>query len=384
MEENKGKKNKRGIVDVSVVLSFAVAIFAVFSIAMAGLSMNQKSGVSYAAPTYTVGDEFTFYQKSDSGVNIFVRGQSADGTKGFQTPLYFADSAFTKPIFCVEHKASIQNNTPYSASGTIDDAGLLYILNNSSANGVSIINSTAEVEAWATQSAIWLYLYEQNPSTAIHALTEDEIAGIVNAQNFTVTGGATATVANAGAKIRALVDTAKTQSQKKILSVTKANDEVVPSEDKKFYVSSEITVTGNPSSDFKTYDISLSGIEGAKAINGDGEEISTNVPSGTTFYVRIPAEKVTTEVQKLSVNITGHFDMLTGKYYSATDGSNKQKVVTVTGATRNESAGTEIEFVGTEDTGMSTAQTIYFIGLIVLLCGVGIVYANAKPVQVKQ
>ena len=36
-----------------------------------------------------------------------------------------------------------------------------------------------------------------------------------------------------------------------------------------------------------------------------------------------------------------------------------------------------------DDTGMSKAQTIYFIGLIVLLCGVGIVYANAKPVESK-
>ena len=35
------------------------------------------------------------------------------------------------------------------------------------------------------------------------------------------------------------------------------------------------------------------------------------------------------------------------------------------------------------DTGMTTAQTIYFIGLIVLLCGVGIIYANAKPVEEK-
>ena len=31
------------------------------------------------------------------------------------------------------------------------------------------------------------------------------------------------------------------------------------------------------------------------------------------------------------------------------------------------------------DTGMGVAQTIYFMGLILLLSGVGIVYANAKP-----
>ena len=31
------------------------------------------------------------------------------------------------------------------------------------------------------------------------------------------------------------------------------------------------------------------------------------------------------------------------------------------------------------DTGMGVAQAIYFMGLILLLSGVGIVYANAKP-----
>ena len=47
-------------------------------------------------------------------------------------------------------------------------------------------------------------------------------------------------------------------------------------------------------------------------------------------------------------------------------------------------SGLEISFVGSPDTGMNNAQTIYFIGLIILLCGVGIVYANAKPVEQKQ
>ena len=57
--------------------------------------------------------------------------------------------------------------------------------------------------------------------------------------------------------------------------------------------------------------------------------------------------------------------------------------MSVTGTTVNENKGIEVEFVGAPDTGMNTAQTIYFIGLIILLCGVGIVYANAKPVESK-
>lgn len=46
--------------------------------------------------------------------------------------------------------------------------------------------------------------------------------------------------------------------------------------------------------------------------------------------------------------------------------------------------GDGFNLVGSPDTGMNAAQTIYFIGLIVLLCGVGIVYANTKPVESKQ
>ena len=65
------------------------------------------------------------------------------------------------------------------------------------------------------------------------------------------------------------------------------------------------------------------------------------------------------------------------------NGQVMQKVVTVTGSVIDVPSSTSVQVVGAPDTGMSTAQTIFFIGLIVLLCGVGIVYANAKPVQDK-
>ena len=78
-------------------------------------------------------------------------------------------------------------------------------------------------------------------------------------------------------------------------------------------------------------------------------------------------------------NVTYHNN--SGTYYVSDE---RQKVVTVTGATKDVSSGTEVEFIGTPNTGMNAAQTIYFIGLIILLCGVGIVYANARPVKSKQ
>ena len=74
---------------------------------------------------------------------------------------------------------------------------------------------------------------------------------------------------------------------------------------------------------------------------------------------------------------------MAGNYYTAQNGD-FQKVVTVTGTTTDVSAGAPFQIIPTPQTGMNIAQTIYFIGLIVLLCGVGIVYANAKPVESKQ
>ena len=45
--------------------------------------------------------------------------------------------------------------------------------------------------------------------------------------------------------------------------------------------------------------------------------------------------------------------------------------------------GKQFDLAPAPDTGISAGQTIYFVGLIVLLCGVGIIYANAKPTQVQ-
>ena len=107
----------------------------------------------------------------------------------------------------------------------------------------------------------------------------------------------------------------------------------------------------------------------------------TNLSKGTKFYGRVPADKVTEKSQNLTVQVKGHFNSLDGSIYSS--GAN-QKVITVTGKTIDKVSGDSIEIVGVPNTGIITAQTVYlFIGLIVLLCGVGIVYANAKPVQDK-
>ena len=133
-----------------------------------------------------------------------------------------------------------------------------------------------------------------------------------------------------------------------------------------------------------TYDVTIKGVEGAYLVDAAGNKISaTGLTADKEFWVRIPADKVGTATVSVTVEATGHFNTLTGHFYEASTG-NYQRVVTVTGTTLDVSDGGTFEIIPTPDTGMNVAQTIYFIGLIVLLCGVGIVYANAKPVEIKQ
>ena len=386
MEECKKQKQKK--FDFSVVLSFAVAIMAVFSIATFGIVTNQGTDtISYAAPAGTpTGESFTFYTGRTTDGQTFVNS-STDDNKIFKVPVYYSDSSYTSPVFCVEKKASVQNEVEYTRSAEIDDYGLLYLLNSTSANGVSVTGTNNKyLEAYITQTAIWVYLNDTK-SEEIHEITAEELEAIHNAKSITVTTDLTGeyNITVEGGiwqYINKLVTDAKAVSAVAKLTVNKASNSIAKSDDSKYYQSDLITVSGNPSSALQNFDISLSGIDGAVAIGENGEEISTtNVAVGTKFRVRVPAEKVTESVQKVIVSVKGHFDTLSGTYYV---NNGHQKVVTVTGATKDVSDGTEVEFIGTPNTGMNTAQTIYFIGLIILLCGVGIVYANARPVKSTQ
>ena len=399
MEDNNNKKGKKSVVNVSVVLSFAVAIFAIFSLVMADLSLGQRSNVSYAAPD-TLPDSFTF----NTGDGLVASGLDQNSqNQSFGLRMYMANNDPDSPVFCVEHaNDNINNNETYTSDTGIGDYGLLYLLNNSFANGVSVTNIQGEdakyVESWITQVAIWVYLYEKNGGSSIattspHYISPEELNGIKYATKIVrrIGGdpGNTVTVYDGenlyDNYVSTLVSNALNASSLVTLNVKLDNTEISTTEKKDFYFSSPITVTGDPSSALKSYTVALTGIEGAVAVDQNLDELPavvTNPGVNSVFYVRIPADKIKKEVQKVTVSVNGTFDTLVGKYYVGT--GDLQKVVTVKAGQKVISDGTTVEFYGGDDTGMSTAQTIYFIGLIVLLCGVGIVYANAKPVQVKQ
>lgn len=392
MEES--KKKKRSVFDFSVVLSFAVAIFAVFSLIAVGFNKT-----SYAAPV--TGDSFTFHTGKSTGDRplqvtgwqINASDEKISGTD-FTVSLYYSDASYTNPVYCIEaNNTDIDDNIVYNKESKIEDYGLLYLLSKSNANGNSIItnsNSNKYIEAWATQVAIWVYMSEKYPENNMHKLNATKLSNIKSAKYFTVQSSDNINSQydvifneNVYTKyIEPLVKEALNVNSIRQVTVSKDEGEIAKTSDGKFYQTTLITVMGNPASDFINYDINLTGIDGAIAVDENGNTLENkNVSAGQKFYVRIPADKVTESVQTLNIGVTGHFNVLTGYIYSS---GAKQKVVSVYGGVEDASSGLPIEIVGAPDTKMNKVQTIYFIGLVVLLCGVGIIYANAKPVEVEQ
>lgn len=380
MEENKNKNRK--VVDGSVVLSFVVAVFALISLVSVGF--NQ---ISYAAPTPLTEDKFTFNvgQGADGEAKIAL-----DGTTGYHVPVYYRDNDKNNYVFCVEHHADVNNNTTYTKGGVIDDYGLLYLLNNSYASGKEIITEGENKEyanVYITQTAIWLYL-DETQNDSIHDLSEEEKAviqkenGNLTYNDGTVLGDKSIQVSNLYSLIRGLVDKAKTVDSSRQLSVAFGNGSISKVDGVDYYQTPIVNVTSETSEQLKNFDVKVSGVNNAKVVDENGAEITAlnGLAKGTKFYIRIPADQVSSDTKTLTVEVVGHFDSVVGNYYIA-DGL--QKVVTASNTVVDINASDSIDVVGAPNTGMSTAQTIYFIGLIVLLCGVGIVYANAKPAESK-
>ena len=169
------------------------------------------------------------------------------------------------------------------------------------------------------------------------------------------------------------------------MKVTKASDEITKTKDGKYYQSAAISVVPSSTSVYSSYAI-VPVIDDIIYVDENGEgfqivEKNVYIPINKKFYVRIPTDKVSEEVKKINIEVKSYTDLGPLVFYK-TGNDMYQRLASVSESIIKETIG--VEFVGSPDTGMNAVQTIYFIGLIVLLCGVGIVYANAKPVESKQ
>lgn len=403
MDDNNNQKNQnqsqKGKYHFSIVLSFIVAVMAIASLVVVGFDQ-----ISYAADTPNLGDSFTLGNVSENNKQISVEAGSSGST--FKVYLYQTNNNI--PVFCIQQMIAPGIGEDYNKGDEITDDGILYILNKSAVYGGDGIISKSDIgsdsdtnykymESYATQVALWLHLYKEGDSE--HDLARNNRTGSVNKG---ILEGATEYSINVGSDAAdsiTISDSEKKVATKILAVVAAANDPKnkvketnVWFDDKNlseidgsdYYQTSAINVSGKPSDDLESYSLSLYGVDGAFFVDENGEklkdeELTSIVPNSKKMYVRIPKDKVSSEAKTLTVTARGTFkNYLTGTKY-VSDGS--QTVVTVTSDKHVVPGEAQLLVVGAPDTGMSKAKTIYFIGLIVLLCGVGIIYASSKPIK---
>ena len=387
---------------LSKKLSVAMVFVSFFSFLMMGVN-----NVSYSAPVEIpedgLGDSFT---TAEVGSQVSGYG----GTETF--PVFMYSTTTGIPIFCLERDVPFLANTTLTKTKSIDDQGLLHVMANTyphvTLNDQNGNEFPVEVQTWIAQATIWQYLYqsgaENNQSTS--GGTSQTIGNIQKVyQLYYDTDGAEkpwcdvtgcyATSAEANSKvtfyekyIKNEVDNAmKTDvSVNGAMTMSIANQEISITDDEKYYQTAKVIVGSNKPSSLVSSSVSVdivSAPDGTILVDKEGKEIEDT--SGITeFYVRIPVNSVTEDNKVVELSATGNFRIYQGDYY---EGTGAQTVSTVYTTDEPRSTGLEIPINYTPsvpDTGMNLAQSIYFIGLLVLLCGVGIIYANTKPKEKQQ
>ena len=397
IENNKQNNNKNFLHSKSVLGTFALAIIAVIAIVIVGVNQT-----SYAIPEVTnpLPDTFT----------TAAVGEGVHTNTGFSVFPYKTTTGVT--VFCMERNINFKADTNFSKAEAITDYGLLYLMANISPNKVfkdSEGNSfNAEindaVQTWVSQVAIWVYLHEINaPNNSLDDATMQMIktAQVIYTKEvpfgYKVDGTKLdeAYLPDANDKtfyaqyIEPLVEDALDHKNmpNKILNINKT-DTVSVTSDEKYYQTSQISITATPDENFNGYSVKLEAApEGSFIVDENGNKLEDDALSDMSdtdkFYIRVPVDKVNENNKIIKFSVTGSLTTYEGNYYKATGA---QTIATVQTVTNNVQTGAEIPLNYTPDvpdTGLSTAQTVYFIGLIVLLSGIGIIYANVKPSESK-
>ena len=424
-QQQKQNSNKR-LFQVLVVLSFLVAAFAIVSIIAVGF--NQ---VSYAADDEVAETEsFSF---TESGIHMVadITSYGAATDEAFSVPIYKINNEVVLDYFCINHHKEfpISNNLTYtSVANDSTDEGLKYIFGVAPMfKDYATRSGTDEyIQYYATQIAIWLY-YGTNDSFVnfdfdhYDEFNMDTMSGYVSfgVDDNNSLGNREATETNTAEtnldtllranyigmiagnesvylqndEVKALhrMIVNEVQVAKKTTHYSASlggisldgSDDFSLSDDGSFYQSSLFSVIPSDSDKFEGYELSITGdlVDDVIIVDENGEECDNKFGPSDKFYLRIPSNKVNTEVQTIGVNVVGDFRDVNLDYVKYSTTGDYQDVIKIKWGPGSVDASKTLEIVAAEDTGISRTQTVYFIGLIVLLCGIGIIYANAKPIK---
>ena len=410
IENNKQNNNKNFLHSKSVLGTFALAIIAVIAIVIVGVNQT-----SYAIPEVTnpLPDTFVTADIVDSETINTSPKAAGHPVNPYRTTAEYGSLR----LFCMQPSVEFAGGKTYKKGEKVTDYGLLYLLAelsgktfNDEINAVYSDQTVREaVKTWVSQVAIWMYLNDSRvtPDSAIknYSFKEGVKEQFEGAKALTIGDAVTLYKADGTVGVTT-TDTDKTfkavyvdklveaaiahkSTPNKVLKINKT-DTISVTSDEKYYQTSQISITATPEDNFNGYSVKLDSAPNGSFIadvNGNKIEDSklTNMTGTDKFYIRVPIDKVNEKNKTIKFSVTGSFTTLEGNYYSD-EGNQYQTVAAVETITNNVQTGAEIPLNYTPevpDTGLSTAQTVYFIGLIVLLSGIGIIYANVKPSESK-
>lgn len=386
MHDNQNKKVRRARKRGSSVTTVLVAIVAVAALIVVGFGQ-----ISFAIPEegVTLGNEFTSATPDN---NTIVYGQNSK----FGVNSLLTDKG--QHVFCIERDVDYKGDLKYVKSERVLDSGLLYVMSNVYPNK-KIMDGENElpvgVQVWLSQSAVWIYAatsgYKNNTE-----MTKEVVEGILYETELYAKDGTVLISLSEDEEYQSLFDkygllellieakklgTAPSNS----LDVTKKSEGVSMTSDGKYYQTGFVDVVGTVLSEsigsFNGFELKLNKApEGTMVVDKDGKEITdlTNLQPGTKFAFKVPVDKVKEENKKMEVSVLGSFDSYAADIYVA-EGS--QTVTSVSKINNNLSVPLDLELnyaPTVPNTALNNSATLYIIGLILLLSGLGIFYTSAK------
>ncbi len=295
-----------------------------------------------------------------------------------------------KKTFCIDRTVAYPRTggIVYTKSEKLD-YHLAYIVANSdyvynksmSSGNVSEENKKYE-QSWFTQVAIWKYLDSQdskgeNKFNSIK-LGNKQIFEEGGVEDYYVYSNRATELWNLADE---LVNLAKQQNDPEninALEVKYDNGAKVDSENK-LIITNIIDVSLNG---ITNYNLNISNApSGTKVYYADGNEVpisdSSLIPmKDSKFYLTIPMENVENYSYDFDISISS--DLTYYEAYKYVNGVN-QPLMLVTSAKKPFEGSFNISGSHVEDTASNISNFIYFVGFLILLVGVGVIYTNVKP-----
>lgn len=395
MENNKKQSTFQQVVksQLSKKLSAFMVLVSFFSFLLIGVTNVSYAAVAPIPEDTGLGDSFV----------TSAPGTEVVSNSGFPIMMYSTTTGI--PIFCLERDVEYKGGTTMTKGERITDQGLLYVMAHTfphekfkDSNGKEF---PEEVQTWLTQATIWQYLYEtgaennmvgsgnvaniDNIKTAVSLSWEGNVLGC---RMDGCDAGASSQETFYDARIAPIVANAKQAdvTTNGTIDISISNQEMSITSDEKYYQTALVTITKSDPANFVSNSLKVeiqSAPDGTILIDENGQEIQdyNNIEK---FYVRIPVQSVTEENKSVLLHVEGTYRGYDGYKYTA-EGAQTVSTVFTTDVKAFDDLDIPINYTPeVPDTSMSIAQSVYFIGLIVLLCGVGIIYANAKPRQKQQ